>query len=65
MSGYAAQVPVADRWAIAAYVRTLQLSRDDAGRVPLGPRPAELEKAPPALGRPDGRRPCRPGGPSR
>ncbi len=28
MSSYAPQVPVADRWAIAAYVRTLQLSRD-------------------------------------
>ncbi len=28
MSSYAAQVAVADRWAIAAYVRVLQLSRD-------------------------------------
>jgi mono/diheme cytochrome c family protein len=27
MSSYAAQVPVEDRWAIAAYVRTLQSSR--------------------------------------
>lgn len=27
MSSYAAQVPVADRWAIAAYVRALQLSQ--------------------------------------
>jgi mono/diheme cytochrome c family protein len=27
MSDYAAQVPVEDRWAIAAYVRTLQLSQ--------------------------------------
>jgi len=27
MSSYAAQVPVADRWAIAAYVRVLQLSQ--------------------------------------
>ena len=27
MPGYAAQVPVEDRWAIAAYVRTLQLSQ--------------------------------------
>ncbi len=28
MSSYASQVPVADRWAIAAYVRTLQFSRN-------------------------------------
>jgi len=27
MPSYAAQIPVADRWAIAAYVRTLQLSQ--------------------------------------
>jgi hypothetical protein len=27
MSGYAAQIPVADRWAIAAYLRALQLSQ--------------------------------------
>jgi hypothetical protein len=27
MSGYAAQVPPADRWAIAAYIRALQLSQ--------------------------------------
>ena len=28
MAGYAAQVPPQDRWAIAAYVKTLQLSQD-------------------------------------
>ena len=28
MSSYASQVPVEDRWAIAAYVRTLQFSRN-------------------------------------
>jgi mono/diheme cytochrome c family protein len=28
MPSYAAQIPVEDRWAIAAYVRALQLSRD-------------------------------------
>lgn len=28
MSGYASQVPVQDRWAIAAYVRALQLSQN-------------------------------------
>jgi len=31
MSSYASQVPVEDRWAIASYLRTLQLSR----RVPI------------------------------
>jgi hypothetical protein len=48
MSGYGPQVPVHDRWAIAAYVRTLQLSRD----VPVGLLSdhdrKELENAPPA-----------------
>jgi mono/diheme cytochrome c family protein len=28
MSGYAAQIPPEDRWAIIAYVKTLQLSQD-------------------------------------
>lgn len=37
MAGYAAQIPVADRWAIAAYVRALQRSQnakpgDEGGR---------------------------------
>ena len=27
MQGYAAQIPVEDRWAVIAYVRALQLSR--------------------------------------
>jgi len=42
MSGYAAQIPVNDRWAIVAYIRALQLSRnlkadelDAAGRAGL------------------------------
>lgn len=42
MSGYAAQIPVNDRWAIVAYIRALQLSQnfpasqlDDAGRASL------------------------------
>jgi mono/diheme cytochrome c family protein len=43
MSDYAAQVPVADRWAIVAYVRTLQLSQyAPAADVPAD-RHAELE----------------------
>jgi mono/diheme cytochrome c family protein len=28
MLGYAAQIPVEDRWAIAAYIRALQLSQE-------------------------------------
>jgi len=40
MSSYASQVPVEDRWAIAAYVRALQLSRN----VPASElSPADLE----------------------
>lgn len=31
MAGYGAQVPVEDRWAIAAYVKALQLSQDAGG----------------------------------
>jgi mono/diheme cytochrome c family protein len=43
MSDYAAQVPVEDRWAIVAYVRTLQLSQyAPAGDVPADRR-GELE----------------------
>ena len=35
MSGYASQIPVADRWAIIAYIRALQLSQNaDASTVP-------------------------------
>jgi mono/diheme cytochrome c family protein len=30
MNGYAAQVPAADRWAIVAYIRALQVSQDPA-----------------------------------
>jgi hypothetical protein len=28
MAGYGSQIPVEDRWAIAAYVKALQLSQD-------------------------------------
>ncbi len=36
MSGYAAQVPVADRWAIAAYIRVLQVSqRSELATLPV------------------------------
>ncbi len=51
MADYAAQVPPKDRWAIAAYVRTLQYSQyAPAGDVPAG-ECAELDRslaAPPA-----------------
>jgi cytochrome c553 len=44
MSGYAAQVPTADRWAIAAYIRALQLSQHvPVDRVPARDR-AEIDK---------------------
>lgn len=45
MSSYASQVPATDRWAVAAYVRTLQLSRN-APASELSPADLEaLEKA--------------------
>jgi mono/diheme cytochrome c family protein len=55
MSSYAAQVPPGDRWAIAAYIRALQLSRGapaamlspaDLARLDAAARPAEV-RAPP------------------
>ena len=48
MQDYAAQVPVQDRWAIAAYMRALQLSqRASVNDVPADRR-AELDQAPAA-----------------
>src|SRR5262249_11820545 len=35
MNGYASQIPVADRWAIVAYIRTLQISQNPNGMKPL------------------------------
>ena len=35
MNSYASQIPVADRWAIVAYIRTLQLSQNPSGMKPL------------------------------
>ena len=40
MQGYSAQVPPRDRWAIVAYVRALQLSRN----APVSELPAELRQ---------------------
>lgn len=46
MQDYAAQVPVADRWAIAAYIRALQLSRRaTVNDVPVDRR-TELDRGP-------------------
>jgi cbb3-type cytochrome c oxidase subunit III len=40
MYGYSAQIPPRDRWAIIAYLRALQLSRN----APAGELPAELRE---------------------
>ena len=48
MQDYASQVPVADRWAIAAYIRALQLSqRATVDDVPVDRR-ADLDRTPAA-----------------
>ena len=46
MQDYAAQVPVADRWAIAAYIRALQLSRRGTMNEVPAERREELESSP-------------------
>ena len=35
MNSYASQVPVADRWAIVAYIRTLQISQNPNGNIQM------------------------------
>jgi mono/diheme cytochrome c family protein len=35
MNSYASQVPVADRWAIVAYIRTLQISQNPNGNIKM------------------------------
>ncbi len=65
MSGYASQVPVRDRWAIAAYVRTLQLSRDVPVELLSDHDRLELENAPHVSADPMGAGPAVPGGTSR
>ena len=55
MQDYAAQVPVADRWAIAAYIRALQLSqRATVDDVPQNRR-ADLDRPAPTGAAPEGR----------
>jgi mono/diheme cytochrome c family protein len=46
MQDYSAQVPVADRWAIAAYIRALQLSRRATVNDVPADRREELESSP-------------------
>jgi mono/diheme cytochrome c family protein len=46
MQDYSAQVPVADRWAIAAYIRALQLSRRGTVNDVPAERRAELDQSP-------------------
>jgi hypothetical protein len=65
MSGYGSQVPVRDRWAIAAYVRALQLSRDVPVSLLSDHDRRQLEKAPPASPDPMGTGPAAPEGASR
>ena len=45
MQDYAAQIPVADRWAIAAYIRALQLSQRAAVTDVPADRRAELDRS--------------------
>jgi mono/diheme cytochrome c family protein len=63
MSSYSAQVPVDDRWAIAAYVRTLQLSREAPASLLSVEDRARLDKAPPAPADPMGATIAAPGTP--
>lgn len=41
MNGYAAQIPAADRWAIVAYIRTLQVSQDPAETIKMNTTTAQ------------------------
>jgi mono/diheme cytochrome c family protein len=47
MQDYAAQVPPADRWAIAAYIRALQLSQSATVADVLADRRGDLDRPPP------------------
>jgi len=66
MQDYAAQVPVSDRWAIAAYMKALQLSRRATMEDVPAERRTELDRAPdvapPASQTPAGSQPQQPGG---
>ena len=43
MNSYASQVPPADRWAIVAYIRTLQISQNPNG-IKTSTKPTEVQK---------------------
>jgi hypothetical protein len=60
MPDYTAQVPVPDRWAIAAYIKALQFSRRATIADVPADRTAQLESAPPAPA-PRGQTPPQPG----
>jgi mono/diheme cytochrome c family protein len=60
MQDYAAQVSVPDRWAIAAYIRALQLSRRATMDDVPADRRAELEQAPAPPPPPGGAEPAQP-----
>jgi mono/diheme cytochrome c family protein len=57
MQDYAAQVPVADRWAIAAYIRALQFSRRASVNDVPADRRAALDQAPAAAAGEPGQEP--------
>lgn len=43
MNSYASQIPPADRWAIVAYIRTLQISQNPNG-IKISTKPTEVQK---------------------
>jgi hypothetical protein len=57
MSDYASQVPVPDRWAIAAYIRALQFSQNASVDDVPADRRADLDRPPAAAGQPAAERP--------
>jgi mono/diheme cytochrome c family protein len=50
MPSYAAQIPVQDRWAIAAYIRALQMSQQNLAAASASPAPSPSPTATPASG---------------
>lgn len=46
MNGYASQIPVADRWAIVAYIRALQISQNPNGNMQMTPAGKTNAKVP-------------------
>jgi mono/diheme cytochrome c family protein len=48
MNSYASQIPVADRWAIIAYIRALQISQDPNGNMRMDKSAAAADQTKPA-----------------